>query len=208
MTAIQEISRMEVLKHELEVEFSKLAEPPFDPQATDDFDTLLEELPKYHDAPRNSPAHLYAALADDDLVWRRTEVPASKLLMGPGEEGLHSEVVRQAEGFVTRFVRLVQERYSGLECFKSYFWDADIQYPAVPNVLVDYKKATAWLPEPKGDYGPVHRLQDGYHRTFQMILRGMTTIPSFAACRRDGSPWEGNSRHLRWSENGGWIPRE
>lgn len=199
---------MDVLRYELEVELSKIDTAPFDPQKESDFGALLEELPRYHDGPRNSPAHLYAALADDNLVWRRTEVPVSRLLMGPGEAGLHTKAVMQAEGFVTRFVRLAQERYSQHECFKSYFWDAEIRYPAVPCVLVNYREATPWLPEPKKDYGPVYRLQDGYHRAFQMILRGMKTIPSFAACCKDGSPWEGNYCHLLRFERGRWIPRE
>jgi len=199
---------MDVLRHELEVELSKLDTAPFDPRAESDFDTLLEELPRYHDGPRNSPTHLYAALADDSLVWRRAEIPASQLLMGPGPAGLHTEVATQAEGFVDRFARLVRERYREEECFKSYFWDAEIRYPIVPCVLVNYGAATPWLPEPKKDYGPVYRLQDGYHRTFQMILRGKATIPSFAACCRDGSPWEGNYGHLARFENGRWIPRD
>jgi hypothetical protein len=208
MTATHEISRLDVLRYELEVEFSKIDTAPFDPHEESDFAMLLETLPTYHDGPRNSPIHLYAALADDTLVWRMTEVPVSQLLMGPGETGLHTEVAMQAEGFVASFVRLVQERYARHASLKSYYWNADIRYPILPCVLVDYQNATPWLPEPKKDYGVVYRLQDGYHRVFQMILRGMTVVPAFAACCKNGSPWEGNYRHLDRFENGRWIPRE
>jgi hypothetical protein len=187
---------MDILRYELKVEFSKRGAPPFDPDDQNDFETLLETLPQYHDGPRNSPAHLYAALADDDLIWRRTEIAVSDLLIGPGEPGLHTEIAAQAEGFIARFVQLVHEHHSHQECFKSYFWNAPIQYPTIPCALVNYKSATPWLPDPKKDHGQVYRLQDGYHRTFQMILRGRKTVPAFAACRKDGSPWEGNYRHL------------
>lgn len=208
MTEGQKVSRMDVLRYELAVELSKIDEPPLDPYEENDFEALLEALPEYHDGPRNSPAHLYAALADGDLVWRRMEVAVSDLLMGPGEPGLHTEAATQAEGFVARFARLVQERHSQKQCFRSYFWDAEIRYPTVPCVLVRYCDATPWLRESKRDYGTVYRLQDGYHRVFQMVLRGLETVPAFAACHTDGSPWEGNYRHLERFEGGRWIPRE
>jgi hypothetical protein len=198
---------LDVLRYELEVEISKIDSPPFDPYDRSDFEALLEELPKYHDGPRNCPSHLYAALADDTLEWRRMEIPVADLLMGPGDPGLHREVAAEAEGFVTRFVRLVQEHHRQEECFKSYLWDAAIRYPTVPCVLVEHKNATPWLADPKKDHGTVYRLQDGYHRAFQMVLRGARTVSAFAAYRRDGSPWDGNYRHLAMFENGRWIPR-
>ena len=199
---------MDVLRYVLAVEFTKVAAPPFDPYGETDQRALLEALPQYHDGPRNSPNHLYAALADDQLVWHRAEVPVSQLIRGPGTTSEESQVAVQAEGFVDRFARLVHARYSGSECFRSCFRDVPIEHPWIPCVLVDYLTATPWLPEPKRDFGQVYRVLDGYHRAFQMVLRGRPTISAFAGRRETGAVWEGNYGHLARFESGRWVPRE
>lgn len=201
------VSRMDVLRYVLEVEFSKLDKAPFDPCARGDFETLLEILPDYHDAPRNSPAHLYAALLDEDLTWNKAEVPSGEVFMGPGEPGLHTDVVMEAGGRVARFVQLVRERHSEQGCFRSYFREGAIRYPVVVCTLCDYREMTPWLAEPKEDLGAVYRLHDGYHRTFQMIARGLATIPVLLSRRKDGQLWRGNYRHLERWDGQRWIPR-
>ncbi len=207
MNEIPDVSRMGVLRYVLEVEFSKLDKPPFDRYAEADFETLLEILPEYHDGPRNSPAHLYAALSDEELVWSKSEIPAGEIFMGPGEAGLHAETVMEAGGRVAEFVRLVREKHSGQDCFGAYFREGAIRYPVVVCTLCDYREMTPWLPEPKEDLGGVYRLQDGYHRTFQMIARGMAAVPALAG-RKDGRPWRGNCRHLERWDGQRWIARQ
>jgi hypothetical protein len=202
------VSRMDVLRYVLEVEFSKLEKAPFDLYAGGDFETLLEALPDYHDGPRNSPAHLYAALLDEELVWSRVEIPAGELFMGPGEAGLHAEVAMEAGGRVARFVHLVRERHGGEDCFRSYFREGAIRYPVVVCTLCDYREMTPWLAEPKDGLEAMYRLQDGYHRTFQMIARGMERVPALAARRKDGCPWRGNYQHLERWDGQRWIPRQ
>jgi hypothetical protein len=201
---MRKVSRLDVLRYELEVGFSKLARRPWEPGERD-FEFLLEELPKYHDGPRNSPTHFYAALADENLEWFEEEVPVGELVMGPGDEGLHAQVATEAEGYIHRFVKLVQENYHDDECFKSHFRDGPIRYPLVPCVFADYKEVMHYLGPTRGDYGGVYRIQDGYHRTFQMIARGRERIPAFVGRCKEGSLWRGNFSYLRF-KNGRWMP--
>jgi len=202
----QSVSRMEVLKNVLTVEFSKLDAPPFDPDSEEVFETLLERLVEFDVGPRNSPSHLYAALADPDLLWHRSELSPELLIRGPGDNELEMRLAVQAEGFLHRFIKLA-EAFSDDASLKPYFRDSEIRFPTVVCVLVDYADAVPWMPPPVKDHGQVYRVLDGYHRAFQMIRNGRAAIPAFTACRRDGSAWKGNFRHLHKCEDGRWVPR-
>ena len=199
-------SAIDVARYILEVEFSKLDALPFDPVEIDDINLLAEEVARYHDAPRNSPTHAFAALTDGNLRWFRMSIPADRIIMGPGDPASRPLVV-QAKALVSRFVQLVNESENAA-LMQEYSWDREIDFPLVPCVLVDYHSGTPFLPEPKGDYGAVYRLLDGYHRTFTLVARGQTEVESFVGIRVDGEPWAGNFAHLdRW-EDDHWIPKE
>jgi hypothetical protein len=201
-----QVPTIEVLRYALQVNFSKLPRPPFDPASITDLGELAEAVAQYADSPRNSPSHLYAAVTDPRLTWHRTQIPASQIILGPGSPGVHTELVVQAEAFIERFVTLAQP-HRAHEDLRAHFRADPILFPVVPSVLVDYQKATPFLPAPKGDYGSVYRLLNGYHRSFAMILRGQREIPALLAVYDGGEPWPGNYTHLDRFESGRWIPR-
>ena len=202
----ERVSRARVARYVLQVEFSKLTRPPFDPASEKDMGKLAEAVAQYHDGPRNSPMHLYAAITDARLEWYRLQVPVDKLLMGPGEGDVHADLARQAGGFVASFARLLSEhaKHPGIA---PYLITKPVAFPIVPTVLVDYRNATPWLPEPKANHGDVYRLLDGYHRSVAMILQGLATVCSHVGTIEDRSPWRGNYDHLdRW-DGKRWIPK-
>jgi len=184
------LSHLDVARRLLEVEFSKASDPPFNPYEIDDLAQLIETVPQYHDGPKNSPKHMYAALSDPGLLWCETRVPVSKLVMGPCDEGLLYGYVKKANGLVADFVRLISREQENEE-FSEWFWDAEIKHIRIPAVLEDYRDATPYLPEPKPDHGLIFKIKDGYHRTFQMIARGEQSVPLILGYLDGFKPWKG-----------------
>jgi hypothetical protein len=191
----QRLSRLDVARYLLQVEFTKLARPPFDPADVEDLVKLIDALPEYHDGPRNSPTHLYAALMDDTLEWGTTSVPAAKLVMGPHDGGLIYEYVEKADAFVDAFVRLLSQERDREE-FAEFFRSGDIEYPRIIAILEDYDDSTPFLHGPKEDHGLIYKIKDGYHRTFSMVAQGLRMIPVILGCLPGLKPWKGYYRHL------------
>lgn len=201
----ERVSRAHVARYVLQVEFSKMPQPPFDPAAQKDLRKLTDAIGEYH-PPRNSPSHLYAAITDVRLQWYDVEIPVEKLLMGPGQEGLHADLAGRAAGFVSSFARLAGEHAEHPD-IAPYLVRRPMEFPIIPTAMVDYRHATPWLPEAKADHGDVYRLLDGYHRTVAMALQGCRTIRSYVGIMESRAPWRGNYAHLdRW-DGTRWIPR-